>query len=118
MRCVFMGVPQLTVSPYPFAKGVMETVTSYTYVWAGGEVLTVFVLMLILWLIVSGKMLITEGRKASIYAFMLMTGADLVDYFLRGNCEWFIVGDYPITNNVFTLPTYAILTWNAEEGEG
>lgn len=114
IRCLFLALPNKMVSPFLLASEEMSTVTAYTYAWAFFELVAFFVIALLFWLVLIGKVEVTTDRAASVGAFLLMCGIDFLDFVIRGNSEWFYVGSYPVTNNVFMAVCYPLLTYNLE----
>lgn len=110
-KCVFIGVPEITVTPFPFAVNEMREVSLYTYLWALIDISTLFVVVLVFWMMLTGREEVNPSRVKAMTAFLIVCGLDLLDYILRGNSEWFYVFNYPITNNVFMIPAYWVMTW-------
>ncbi len=115
LKCLFLAVPDFKVTPFLFPSKEMEFMSLFQYVYALFEIATLFLIVGILWLFTTGKIRITPDRSASVGAFVLMCGIDLVDFLVRGNSEWFYIRSYPVTNNVFMAICYPLLTFNLEE---
>lgn len=113
-RCIFLAMPDTSWTPFLFPSSEMRVMTAHQYTWVLFELLSFFYIVGILWAVMMRWIEITPGRIRSVGVFLLMCGLDLADFMIRGNSEWFYFGQYPVTNNIFMVGAYPILTWGAE----
>lgn len=109
LKCVFLGFPEFHMTPFPFAKGDMVEISAFTYVWELLDIASLAVVMLLMRQIVNGKIKVKNENEVAISAYMIICFFDLADFILRGNSQWFWLGTYPVTNNVFMVLLYWFL---------
>lgn len=104
LRCIFLAIPDgLTVRPFLFNQSPM-VLTSYLWVIAEHAA---FLSIVWLWW--------KDTMKRSAAAFLLICTLDAIDFLLRANTPWFWVAGYPVTNNIFTLICFMLLTHNLDD---
>lgn len=101
LRCLFLLIPaEPFIYPF-FFRFSRIGIPTVSYVWVLLEHVTIIAILHLWWR--------DTGRKNAL-AFLLMAWLDAIDFIVTGNNIWFKAGIYPITNNVFMLACFLILS--------